>query len=448
MASKFIPHPKTIPNENLFRYPIWSTWAQFHKDINQSKVVTYANAILHHNFTHAQIEIDDNWTPAYGDMVFNDEAFPSVTGRIKELNDLGFRDTVWVHPFFNLDSHAFVEAASHRYLIREFKSQQPALTSWWDGLLAGILVGWATCRYLGGMGYLPVSLWDGLLAGILDPSNTDAVKWYLDKLETLKTTYNVSTFKFDAGEASWLPHLYSSFATPENPGEIYPKAWVALAKQADKSQRQEVRVGYRTQTQPIFVRMMDKFSNWGHDNGLKSVIPCALTFGILGYPFVLPDMIGGNAYDNLPDPELYIRWLQLNTFLPSMPFYIPPWLYKDTVIDIAIKFTRLHEQYSDMMIDLASESVGTGHPIIHPLWWLDPYSESALTCEDEFLVGDQILVAPVVDQGARQRNIYLPPGSWLDNLNNVTVEGGRWLMNFLVDIDELAYLTKVKRGKH
>ena len=415
MASKFIPHPKAIPNENLFRYPIWSTWAQFHKYINQSKVVTYTNAILHHNFTHAQIEIDDNWTPAYGDMVFNDETFPNATGMIKELNDLGFRVTVWVHPFFNLDSHAFVEAASHRYLIREFDSPQPALTSWWDGLIAGIL----------------------------DPSNPDAVKWYLDKLETLKTTYNVSSFKFDAGEASWLPHLYSSFAAPEKPGEIYPKAWVALAEQADKSHRQEVRVGYRTQKHPIFVRMMDKFSNWGHDNGLKSVIPCALTFGILGYPFVLPDMIGGNAYDNLPDPELYIRWLQLNTFLPSMQFSIPPWLYNYTVIDIAIKFTRLHEQYSDMMIDLANESVRTGHPIIRPLWWLDPYSESGLTCEDEFLVGDQILVAPVVDQGARQRSIYLPPGSWLDNLNNVTVEGGMWLMNFLVDIDELAYFTKV-----
>ena len=88
----------------------------------------------------------------------------------------------------------------------------------------------------------------------------------------------------------------------------YHKAWVALAEQTDKSNRQEVRVGYHTQTQPLFVRMMDKFSNWGHDNGLKSVIPCALTFVILTY--VLLDMIGDKAYDNLPDPELYIRWMQ------------------------------------------------------------------------------------------------------------------------------------------
>ena len=265
MASKFIPHHKAIPNKNLFRYPIWSTWAQFHKDINQLKVLTYANAILQHNFTHAQIEIDDNWTPVYGDMVFNYKNFPNATEMIKELNAIGLRVTVWVHPFFNLDSHAFVEAAPQQYLIRELDSQQPALTSWWDGLLAGIL----------------------------DPSNPDAVKLCLDKLKTLKKTYNVSSFKFDV--ASWLPHVYSSFATPNNPGKIYPKAWVALAEQTDKSYRQAVRVGYRTQTQPLFVLMMDKYSNWDHDYGLKSVITCALTFGILAYSFVLPDMIGGNA---------------------------------------------------------------------------------------------------------------------------------------------------------
>ena len=78
----------------------------------------------------------------------------------------------------------------------------------------------------------------------------------------------------------------------------------------------------------MFVRMGDKESRWGYDNGLKTIIPTALTFGILGYPFILPDMIGGNAYtyegDNieltqtvLPDRELYIRWLQVTVIITS-----------------------------------------------------------------------------------------------------------------------------------
>lgn len=60
----------------------------------------------------------------------------------------------------------------------------------------------------------------------------------------------------------------------------------------------EVRIGLHTQHLPIFVRMLDKDSVVGYENGLKSLIPTALVFGVLGYPFVLPDMIGGNAYKN------------------------------------------------------------------------------------------------------------------------------------------------------
>ena len=415
MAELFIPRPFAIPDESLFRYPIWSTWAQFHKDINQTSVLSFAHAILQNNFTHAQIEIDDDWTPAYGDMTFNKKKFPNATAMIKTLNSLGYRVTVWVHPFFNLESQSFIEAASKSYLIRAYESPRPALTSWWDGKLAGIL----------------------------DPSNPDAVRWYLQKLEILKTKYNVSSFKFDAGEAAWLPHIYSAATTPLDPGDVYPRSWIELAAKADLSHRQEVRVGYHTQRMPIFVRMMDKLSNWGHDNALKSVIPCALTFGILGYPFVLPDMIGGNAYSDKPDPELYIRWLQLNTFLPSMQFSIPPWLYNDTVVEIAQKYTKLHEQYSDIIIGLARESVHTGSPIIRPLWWLEPFNEDALICDDEFLVGDTILVAPVLEQGSRTRDIYIPPGTWYDMLSNATVKGGTWMKNYHVDIDELAFFTRI-----
>ena len=55
----------------------------------------------------------------------------------------------------------------------------------------------------------------------------------------------------------------------------------------------EVRSGWRNQDLPIFVRMMDKDSNWSRAKGLKTLIPTALTFSLLGYPYILPDMIGG-----------------------------------------------------------------------------------------------------------------------------------------------------------
>lgn len=91
------------------------------------------------------------------------------------------------------------------------------------------------------------------------------------------------------------------------------------ARRSDPDLRsQEVRVGFRSQDLPIMFRMLDRQTNWGYNRALKTVIPCALTFGIIGYPFVLPDMIGGNGYNEgcidcteYAEPELFIRWLQV-----------------------------------------------------------------------------------------------------------------------------------------
>lgn len=417
MSALFIDKPNGIPDHNLFKYPIWSTWAQYHKDVNQSTVLEFASNILKYNFTHAQLEIDDDWTKTYGDMDFNKEKFENATDMVRTLNKKGFRVTVWIHPFFNVDSTSFYYAGSNFMLVRQFESMVPAITPWWDGKLAAIL----------------------------DVSNQSAVDWFLSKLLYLKQTYNISSFKFDAGETSWLPHVYSNAKMSLNPAEMYPIKWVELAAKADQTFHQEVRVGYKTQKHPIFVRMMDKMSNWGHDNAFKTIIPCVFTYGLLGYPFVLPDMIGGNAYKNRPDPELYIRWLQLNTFLPSMQYSIVPWIYNETIIKIAQKFTKMHETYSDVLLKYANVATQTGEPIIRPLWWIAPDDDVALTSEDEFLVGDEFLVAPVMEAGARARDIYFPDGRWRDQFKDInkTIEGPKWEINVSVALDELAFYRKV-----
>lgn len=403
--------PTDIPDETMFRKPIWSTWAQYHKDINESLVLDFADNIIKNSFTHSQLEIDDDWTPKYGDMDFNNVKFPDAKSMVKRLNDKGFRVTVWLHPFFNIDSHAFLEAASKFYLIKEFDSLRPGLTSWWDGKLAGIL----------------------------DATNPEAVEWYLNKTKFLQDTYNISSFKFDAGEVNWLPLVYSAgFDIPSE----YTKHWASLAYKSDTSVRhQEARVGSRSQDLPIFIRMLDKDSNWDYTNGLKTLIPTALTFGILGYPFILPDMIGGNAYNRQPEKELYIRWMQANALLPSLQFSIVPWQYDDEVINLTRRYIQLHDDFTDTIIRLARKAVDTAAPIIRPLWWVAPTDEAALTIDSEFLLGDDILVAPVLESGARSRDVYLPAGQWTDELRGGIKQGG-WHRNYRVELHELSYFKR------
>ena len=92
---------------------------------------------------------------------------------------------------------------------------------------------------------------------------------------------------------------------------------------------------------------------------------------------------------------------------------------------ICKKAFRLHERYGDLFIDLAHHAVETGDPILRPLWWSNVDDQIALSIDDEFMVGDRILVAPVLEAGKKARNIYLPKGKWKDHIKRKMLKGGR-----------------------
>lgn len=83
--------------------------------------------------------------------------------------------------------------------------------------------------------------------------------------------------------------------------------------------------------------MVDRDSIWGLNNGLPTIITTTIQMNLNGYTLVLPDMIGGNGYNldheqaDLPSKELFIRWVQANTFLPAMQFSFAPWNFDNEV---------------------------------------------------------------------------------------------------------------------
>ncbi|KFV59045.1 putative family 31 glucosidase KIAA1161, partial [Tyto alba] len=292
MVRRYFNKPSKIPAENAFRYPIWSTWALYKKDIDQDKLLRFAEKIKKYRFNCSHIEIDDMYTQAYGDFDFDPIKFPNVTEMFAKLREDGFKVTLWTHPFINYNSSNFGGA-------------------------------------------------------ILDFTNPAARDWFQSHLRQLQHKYGISSFKFDAGETSYLPKQFSTFRPLSDPS-IWSRRYTEMA--IPFYELAEVRVGYQSQNISCFFRIIDRDSVWGYELGLKSLIPTVLTISMLGYPFVLPDMIGGNFLPNktdgaveIPDRELYMRWLELSAFMPSMQFSIPPWLYDREVVEIAQKFTELHE---------------------------------------------------------------------------------------------------------
>lgn len=97
----FLGKPTGYPDELMVRHPIWSTWAKYKRDINASTVLQFAQKIVDNKFENSQLEIDDDWEICYGALEFNTNKFPNIKTLTKQLNDMGFRTTLWIHPFIN-----------------------------------------------------------------------------------------------------------------------------------------------------------------------------------------------------------------------------------------------------------------------------------------------------------------------------------------------------------
>lgn len=213
-------------------------------------------------------------------------------------------------------------------------------------------------------------------AAYVDFTKTEVQDWFKTRLRRLQTEDGIDSFKFDAGESSWVPPdpvlSGSDNVSPNQITEDYVRTVGSFGPMV------EVRSGQNSQDLPIFVRMIDKDSEWGWNNGLLTLITTLIQMNLNGYPFVLPDMIGGNGYnDKPPNKELFLRWLQANVFMPSLQFSYVPWNFDAETIEISKKFTKLHADYTPQIMESFKQAVATGEPVNPPLWWADPQDQVA-----------------------------------------------------------------------
>ncbi len=159
----------------------------------------------------------------------------------------------------------------------------------------------------------------------------------------------------------------------------------------------------------------DNTSMWAH---LQMAIPQLCNLGLSGMPYVGTD-IGGFGADTTP--ELMARWIQVGCFSPLFRNHTSlgsrrqePWMLGEEVLGIYRKYVKLRYEWLPYFYDLFFEEEKTGAPILRPLVYHYEQDPVAATCNDEFLVGSQVLVAPVVQPGIAKRMVYLPEGEWYD----------------------------------
>ena len=170
----------------------------------------------------------------------------------------------------------------------------------------------------------------------------------------------------------------------------------------------------------------DNIATWDH---LRLSLQMTLQAGLSGFPFTGPD-VGGFVGE--PDAELYARWFQLGSLLPYFRVHSAkdtgrrePWQFGEQVEAIARHALELRYQLLPYLYSTFARCTQDGMPIVRPLFMADPTDPALRDLDDAFMLGDSILVAPVFEAGATQRELVLPRGVWYEFDTGKLIDGAR-----------------------
>jgi len=171
----------------------------------------------------------------------------------------------------------------------------------------------------------------------------------------------------------------------------------------------------------------DNYASWDH---LSMSIPMLANMSVSGVPFVGAD-VGGFA--EMPSGELYTRWLQAAALTPFLRSHSVGWVGNKEPWEFGPEFTKINRasvelryQFLPYSYSLFREHERNGSPVMRPLWYEFPGDTQTYLIADQYMLGSDILVAPVIREGMRTRGIYLPADAeWVDWWTGAELESGK-----------------------
>ena len=202
-----------------------------------------------------------------------------------------------------------------------------------------------------------------------------------------------------------------------------------LQKLSDKRPFVITRAAYAGTQKYATVWTGDNQSLWSH---LQMMVPQLCNLGMSGFAFAGTD-IGGFGADTTP--ELLTRWIEAAVFSPLFRNHScqgtrrqEPWQFDDQVVGIYRKYVKMRYRFLPYLYDLFYQGEQTGLPVMRPLVLHYPKDPETYNLNGEFLVGENLLVAPVLEQGATKKMVYLPEGEWYDYWTGEKITGGKYFL--------------------
>lgn len=330
---------------------------------------------------------------------WNEDVYPGLDKRIYELKEKGVRFMSYINPYLAVECDLFKEAEASGYLATKIGSDEVYLVDF----------GEFDC-------------------GIVDFTNGDAFEWFKKIIKE-----NLIDFGFDGWMADFGEYLptdceLSNGVSAEVMHNAWPAIWAKVNYEAVKESGKlgEVvyfmRAGFTgSQKYCTLVWAGDQCVNWELDDGLASVIPAALSLGMSGYGLHHSD-IGGytSLHGNIRTKELFMRWAELAAFTPVMRSHEGNrpdenfQIYKDNeAMEHLAAMTRIHVKMKPYIKKLVKDNSERGIPVQRPIFMNYEADEVSYGIKYQYLFGQDILVAPVYEEGKDIWDVYLPEDKWV-----------------------------------
>jgi alpha-D-xyloside xylohydrolase len=385
----FLGEPKDILNEytNLTGKaampPLWSfgLWMSRITYFSEDEVRSVAAKLRQNRIPADVIHLDTGWFEHDWrcDYKFSTTRFKDPGKMIADLKQDGFHISLWQLPYFVPQNSLFPEILAKGLAVKD------------------------------GKGNLPYE------DAVLDFTNPAAVAWYQEKIAGL-LRMGVGAIKVDFGEAAPLTGVYANGRSGFYEHNLYPLRYNQAVADITRQVTGENIIWARSawagsQRYPL---------HWGGDSGntdtaMAATLRGGLSFGLSGFAFWSHD-IGGFAQKS-PE-ELYRRWVPFGMLTSHSRCHgappKEPWEYSAAFLDDFRRADEMKYRLMPYIYAQAKDSTERGLPMVRALFIEYPGDPGAWQVEDEYLFGADILVAPLLEAQTTGRDVYLPPGQWID----------------------------------
>ena len=420
-SKAFFP-AKGTPRLEFFRQPILNTWVELNYNQNEADVLKYAQSFIDNGMTPGVLMIDCFWqTDAFGPWVFHAGRFRDPKGMSDKLHAMGYKLMLWNAPFVTMDSITYRKLRLEGGILKDSR-----------------LIPYSNRGYQG----LPIEWWDGYSA-VYDPTSPAGRAWYRETLKRIMSDYGVDGFFFDGGGThEYPPGDYIAFDNSAQPTDLC-RAFQMVAMEVPF---QQLREAWKMGGLPLMNTLRDKHPKWSE---MRRCITDMIAAGQLGYPFVVADLVGGGTCGNNGDGvhginwqhELFIRHLQIQCLSPMIQFSGSPWrVLPPEAQDIVRRTLALRAKFAPRIERIAVATGKTGLPMLRSMDFEFPGKGYELVL-DQFMMGDDLLVAPVVEGGVKTRTVVIPEGTWRSDRGETVV--GPKTVTVETPLERLPYFERI-----